>query len=223
VNARSVTPSGGDPLARFHRVLVAALLERGDAALRAPFTVAEIYQDLVPYRTHRDRLGVDMNGDYEQLLLRLLAGEGELVRLESEPALREIRKELKGKNPNTGVYREYAAVDVRLVEERIPADLEAGEPDPVTAREGTGAPESALGGLAAERPPAAAPRAAAVEGDAHEGTCRWCGEGLPPRDNLRYCPHCGADVRVVPCPSCGEALESGWRFCIACGQEVGSG
>mgnify|MGYP001825292275 CR=1 FL=1 len=116
------------PLHRLHRALVQALRERDPAGLNRPFTVAEIYQDLVPYRTHRDLLGVEMNGDYEHLLLRLLAGEHELVVLESEHARREIEAELTRTNPNTGLFRDYAAVDVHLVAERIPA-------------EGDGAPE----------------------------------------------------------------------------------
>lgn len=107
-------------LQRFHLALVEALRERGPADLERPFTVAEIYQDLVPYRTHRDMLGVEMNGDYEHILLRLLSGEGSLLRLESEHALAEIREELDALDPNTGLYREFAAVDVRLNPASIP-------------------------------------------------------------------------------------------------------
>jgi len=103
-----------DTLQRFYEALIEALRERGPSDLERPFTVAEIYQDLVPYRTHRDRLGVEMNGDYEHALLRLLAGEGGYLRLESEHALRDIRGELEEKSPNTTVYRDYAAVDVRI-------------------------------------------------------------------------------------------------------------
>jgi len=55
-----------------------------------------------------------MNGDYEDALLRLLAGEGGFLILESEPALRDLRTELETSNPNTGLYREFAAIDVRL-------------------------------------------------------------------------------------------------------------
>jgi len=124
------------PLQRFHTALVEALRERSPADLARPFTVAEIYQDLVPYRTHRDRLGVEMNGDYEHLLLRLLAGEEGYLHLESEAALREIREELDALDPNTGLYREFAAVDVRLAPERIP---EAAGPEEASDELGGGA------------------------------------------------------------------------------------
>ena len=118
-----------DILTRFHRTLVEEIRNRRPEYLQEPFTVAEIYQNLVPYGTHRDRLGIQMNGDYEDALLRILAGEGGYLILDSEPALRVLRQELESSNPNTGVYREYAAVDVRLDPARIPF---AG----ITAREG---------------------------------------------------------------------------------------
>ncbi|MDT8369888.1 MAG: zinc ribbon domain-containing protein [Longimicrobiales bacterium] len=119
-----------DPaLERFHEALVEGLRERGPADLARPFTVAEIYQDLVPYRTHRDRLGVEMNADYEHLLLRLLAGEGGYLKLESEHALREIRSELGEVDPDTTLYREFAAVDVQIERSAIPDGAEfAPEP-----------------------------------------------------------------------------------------------
>ena len=50
--------------------------------------------------------------------------------------------------------------------------------------------------------------------------CRWCSEALPERKGVKFCPHCGGDIRLVPCPACGEALEAAWRFCVTCGAEV---
>ncbi|HKK94165.1 MAG TPA: zinc ribbon domain-containing protein [Longimicrobiales bacterium] len=111
-----------DTLQRFFHALVDALRERSPADVSGPFTVAEIYQDLVPYRTHRDRLGVEINGDYEHALLRLLAGQGDYLLLESEHALKEIRAELEGLNPNTSLYRDFAAVDVRIEPDAVPDD-----------------------------------------------------------------------------------------------------
>lgn len=51
-------------------------------------------------------------------------------------------------------------------------------------------------------------------------SCRWCRQTLPDRENLQYCPFCGQDVRLQPCRDCGETLEPGWKFCIACGTEA---
>jgi hypothetical protein len=52
--------------------------------------------------------------------------------------------------------------------------------------------------------------------------CPWCRESLPERGGVKYCPFCGSNVQLVPCPACGEELELNWRFCIACGMEVDS-
>lgn len=114
-------------LERFHRALIEEIQTQRPEYLTGPFTVAEIYQNLVPYGSHRDRIGVEMNGDYEDALLRLLGGEGGFLILESEPALREIRAELQSPHPNTGLYREFAAVDVRLNQARL--DLSAAAVD----------------------------------------------------------------------------------------------
>ncbi len=101
-------------LERFHRALIEEIQTQRPDYLTSSFTVAEIYQNLVPYSSHRDRIGVEMNGDYEDALVRLLAGEGGYLILDSEPALRDLRAELESTHPNTGIYREFAAVDVRL-------------------------------------------------------------------------------------------------------------
>jgi hypothetical protein len=259
-----VEASVQDALGRFHRALVEEILRTRPLYLSEPFTVSEIYQNLVPYRTHRDRIGVAMNGDYEDVLLRLLAGEGEYLVLESEHARKEIEQELKAQNPNTGLYREYAAVDVRLNPLRMPRDLPdpaaavargstLGIPAPTSltpsapsmsqpAAAAPAAPHGAGPTAAGPRPAAPKPpsKAAPVEpiGDdlpllaarpapepaspapATPSNCLWCREPLPRRDMLNYCPFCGADLHKAPCPNCGEELEVGWRFCVACGTGV---
>ncbi len=116
-----------DLVERFHRVLVEEVRRNAPGYLTGAFTVAEIYQTLVPYRTHRDRIGVEMNGDYEDALMRLLSGEGGLLTLESDSATEQIRRELRTANPNTGLYREFAALGVRLNPEAFPADLSIPE------------------------------------------------------------------------------------------------
>jgi hypothetical protein len=214
-------------LARFHGTLVEEIVHRHPDYLNTPFTVAEIYQNLVPYRTHRDRLGIEMNGDYEHALLRLLAGEGDYLVIESEPALRALREEMKASNPNTGIYREFAAVDVRLNPARLsPGGPTVGAPPEPTQEErgvtDTSDPasdEAPAGDAAALAAPVApeAPQGAAVP-----SMCLWCRADLPTRAGLNYCPFCGMDVHIRPCPGCGEELEPGWRFCVSCGMEVGA-
>jgi Double zinc ribbon len=206
--------SQGDVLERFHRALVEEIRNRHPDYLHAPFTVAEIYQNLVPYGTHRDRLGVEMNGDYEDALLRMLAGEGGYLLLESEHALRDLREELRSTNPNTGLYREFAALDVRLNPERVlspPFAPPEADEDAVS-----------MADLAPDPAPAASTSVQDTASSRGEvpPSCRWCRADLPDKPNLNFCPFCGTDVHVVPCPACGEELEPEWRFCIACGAEV---
>ena len=246
---------------RMHRVLIAEIRGRRPEYLAAPFTVAEIYQDLVPYRTHRDKIGAAMNGDYEHALLQLLAGERDYLRIESEAARQRMAEELGSSNPNTGLFREFAALDVRLNPALIPTQV-TDEPGPSVVGSAADPPETAPPPAGASPPPEAPQASGAVSDDrsvsgveeaspvgversATTGAaggaesnrapaaaspsvelgqlpenCRWCREVLPRRATLRYCPFCGVDVNLVPCPSCGEELERGWRFCIACGTDV---
>lgn len=200
---------------RFHRTLVEEIRRNGPDQLDRPFTVAEIYQSLVPYRTHRDRIGVEMNGDYEDALLRLLAGEGEFLLLDSDSARDRIRRELQGANPNTGLYREFAALEVRLNPEKLPSEPDRSQPSldglapekPGEATEAPGAPQAA--------PPEKPKKSTPV--DNGSGTCPDCGKALPGKENVRFCPFCGANPFQVECSACGEELDRSWRFCISCG------
>lgn len=240
---------------RLFQVLVEEIRSRRPQYLREPFTVAEIYQDLVPYRSHRDRIGAAMNGDYEHALLRLLSGEDGYLFLESDPARRRLVAELDSSNPNTGIFREYAALDVRLNPALIPPEAvgsssrPAGDrsaaPEPAPAPptgegaalegaagwggvrpedEGTAAPDVPLlrrpSGSADSEPRGGSVPLVETAPHGRPTTCRWCREELPSRETLRFCPFCGTDVSLVPCPACGEEVEPGWRFCIACGAQV---
>lgn len=301
-----------DVLVRFHRALVREIQAKNPEHLASAFTVAEIYQNLIPYRTHRDELGVEMNGDYEHALLRVLAGEGDFLSIESRTARHEIREELESPNPNTGLYRDFAAADVRLNPEKIDEALgwmdeetedeqeaDAEDQDEFRPQQGFEAEElraveEASSELAEEgadgvpegveemdrieethgvddmagifggegeteaeldsrvRPPEVTdepegdeetaetgvegfapagdesfqaesePGEAEDSGDAAPETCPWCRENLPRRGGVKFCPFCGSNVQMVPCPECGEELELNWRFCVACGTEVAS-
>ncbi|MGI9076440.1 MAG: double zinc ribbon domain-containing protein [Gemmatimonadaceae bacterium] len=78
-----------------------------------PFEVSELYQTLVPYRHNRRELQIDSNGDYEMALLRLLAGERGY--LQGETAMQDmVKRELATPNPNSAIFREFAARQVSL-------------------------------------------------------------------------------------------------------------
>jgi hypothetical protein len=122
-------PQSPDVLERFVEVLVQVITATRPEYLTGPFTVAEIYQDLAPYRTHRDLIGVDMNGDYEEALFRMLAGEGDHLVLDSEVVRQELQRELASSNPNTALFREFAAADVRIHPSRVHLALKVSESD----------------------------------------------------------------------------------------------
>ena len=86
-------------------------MQQRAAPLDQPVTVAEIYQDLIPYRLVRS-FGFALNADYEFALLQLLAGEEKLARIEPPEVREELRLELLSPNPNVGMFRQYAACDV---------------------------------------------------------------------------------------------------------------
>lgn len=141
---------------RLYEALVEEVRRTRPELLAESFTVAEIYQNLVPYRTHRERVGAEMNGDYEHALLRLLAGEGDYVTLESDVARDRLEEELNSIHPDTGVYRNFAACEVRLRPERleelgVSGELGGSEGDPAWTEEaedpveGAGAEEKAGG------------------------------------------------------------------------------
>jgi len=233
-----------DLLSRFHQLLVEKIRRAAPEYLLGEFTVAEIYQTLVPYADHRDRLGIEVSGDYELALLRLLAGEGDFLQLQADAARQRLRRELETSSPNLGLYREYAALGVRL----NPAFLEAAESgvvpppgppavagsssgtrprDPGAHRVATVSPPSP--DVSAPPPPSPPPspppvprgeRAGGSPASAAVQDCPSCHKDLPDRSSLRFCPHCGVNVRERACPSCKEALDWSWGFCIACGHRV---
>ena len=118
----------GDVLERFYGVLLQQIRETRPEYLTTPFSVAEIYQDLVPYQSHRDSIGVEMKGDYEDALFRMLSGEGDYLMLDSEVARQQMQNELAGPNPNPALLREFAALEVRLHPSRVPLGSGSGGP-----------------------------------------------------------------------------------------------
>ena len=209
---------------RFFRVLVEEIRRSSPEFLEVPFTVAEIYQSLIPYHTHRDLLGVEMNGDYEDALMRLIVGEGGYLILESEPARLRIRRELENANPNTGLYRDFAAVDVRVNPEKVSKEEAEGDGLLGTALIERGgelatvsSPPSDLDQRVRGGPGLSRPIAEDVP-----DLCPACDTRLPERKSLCFCPVCGTDVRLLECSKCEELLERGWKYCVACGTPVGT-
>lgn len=257
---------------RLYRALVEELDREGHPEDR-PVKVSELYQKLVPYRSVRSRLGVELNADYEHALLRLLAGERDLLRLEPAQAREELRREVDAPYPFVGLFRKFSASNVWVnmpaerprqpVEEARSAQDEVGnvgsapavevaaeepataDPEPTRVAAKASPPErrpnegrsgqgqaadgdrvTLRSGGGADPAPTPVRLHSEPESDPSErlthnaGDCAFCGEGLPAGRRIRFCPHCGGDQRLHPCPRCDAVLERDWRYCISCGHET---
>jgi hypothetical protein len=194
--------------------------------LRSGFQVAELYQRLVPYRTHRAALGFASHQDYEAAMLGLLGGIGGYVALDPAEAQQSLADEAASVNPDPSLVREFAGARVRLEPERVRAVL-SGD-----AAYAPPAPEPPRPAPPPPPPPAPAPRvapvfqlageearvAAPVPASATAGDrCPACAAALPPDRPVVFCPFCGSPVGAGSCSRCGDALRPEWRFCPRCG------
>jgi hypothetical protein len=224
--------------------LFALLVERVSAEypdhLSAPFEVAELYQSLVPYRHYRRELGIETNGDYELALVRLLAGERGYLQGESDMQ-EAIKKEIAGNNPNTSIFREYAASRVGLPSdalrrvEHVQARGGAGQPaqartsataPAATGSEAAGVRQSAIP-LGHNEPvspslPATPSGVAATPAPAARQRRVSAEQSSVPGaagDRCRYCSGTIPPGRPVTyCPHCGQNLTI--RRCPACATEL---
>ena len=217
-----------ESIARLHRALVDAMVQSRHHRADQPVTVAEIYQDLIPYRTVRTTVGFALNADYEHALLQLLAGEGGFARIEPVQVQQELRMELQTSNPNVSVFRNYAACDVFVA---LPGDFEQRRQSP-RVQEGTekgGATRAAAGpqtvpanggqpeAAAQVRPAPAPPRSAAPPPQAPPA---------PPATVVSPPEASAAAVNrtpaaVVQCGACSKPLprNRNTRYCPYCGRE----
>jgi hypothetical protein len=218
-----------DVVARLHHCLVDELRKRGHPPGQ-PLKVSELYQEIIPYRTVRTRLQVELNADYEHALLRLLAGEGGVLRLEPEEARSELRSEAAEPYPYVGLFRKFSAsdvwvdVDAGATYEAMPAPepeppiIQDPAPEPIAPPEPTepSEPEPVEPVQLHFPPPLPPPADPLPQGRA---SCIFCEASLPVGRRVRFCPFCGADQRLRPCPRCDAVLELGWHYCISCGHE----
>lgn len=193
-----------DDLDRLVRRLVQNVRNGFPEYLSHPVEVSELYQTLIPYRHNRTELEIETNQDYEAALCQLLSGERGYAA--GDPAMQEaMRRELASSNPNTAVFREFAAARVTLTAEAIrhfadsPTSLQRGSQSS-TPRSGS------TGGVSAST--------------ASGTPCRYCGGTLPDGRRVLFCPSCGQNLMVQRCPACGTELEIHWKYCITCGRGV---
>ena len=90
---------------KFFRRLVSTMAASSPARLQGPLLLDDITGSILPYRTHRRALELDTVEDYEAVLLRLCAGEGDLVWTEPEDARKRFVEESRSNNPDlTALY-----------------------------------------------------------------------------------------------------------------------
>ncbi len=205
-----------DDLDRLFQRLVQSIRLRHPEYLTMPFTVQELYEDLVPYRHHRRELGIETNQDYESAVSRILSGERGYLR--GDLAMQEkLSANQKEKVPDTGAFRDYANSKVNLA----PEALAAMGLDPAPKQSAPAADSvTEKPTVTAEQPvPAQSAEAAGGELGSIEN-CRFCGGTLPDGRAVTYCPHCGQNLAVRNCPACGTELDKNWRFCVTCGRSA---
>ena len=207
-----------DELDRLFDRVVRALAERGSEDVRESFQVAELYQELVPYRQNRSALRLDTYQDYEMAMLRLLAGERGYATVEPAEAQEALVAEAQATYPETGVVREFAAARVHLnvtAAQHVMAGAEAYAPQTLHPPPSPSLPlDRPRGGVEEAASPGDA------EGESEE-SCPYCNADLPRGRQPFYCPFCGGNLKGVRCPECRTELEVGWLYCITCGRKMG--
>lgn len=240
----SFSSSAPDALDRLFTKLVANLAELDPSRLHRPFPLSELYESLVPYRTHRSQLGLESGEDYEMVVLRLLSGERGYAFVEPDEVRQALAREASSANPDTGIFRRFGGARVHLDPDRVGDALGgAARAEPEVAEIVEAVEAAALASPAAAAPATDAEEDAQahlpfVLDEAEEESeqrvvarpreipphvsapCAYCGGELPVGRAVLFCPHCGQNVGVVHCPTCGSELDVGWRFCITCGQKV---
>jgi hypothetical protein len=233
---------------RLFRCLVRTLASATPERLHDAFRIAELHEQILPYRRFRRELRLEAIEDYEMAILRLLAGEGGLASVEPEEVRDLLAHEARAINPSPGVFRGYGEATVRLdaaAVEHLLREEEAWAPPDSTRPHRAGAAEAA-----GEAAPLAEPPALATEPpDAADATaismperavlspedeaaisspilgltlprCPSCQETLPIWRTVAFCPFCGERIPYRGCGRCGERLEPGWRHCVTCGEPV---
>jgi hypothetical protein len=107
-----------DELDRLYHRLVQNIRSGFPELEARPFEVAQIYQQIVPYRTQRRELGLESNEQYELALLQLLSGSRGLLVGDAD-MVEALTRELDSPNPDLSAYRAYGTSTVALSSEAL--------------------------------------------------------------------------------------------------------
>jgi len=207
-----------DDLDRLYYEFVEILRRERPSALKdETLTIAEVHEQIIPYRRVRNRAGLGSHGDYEATLSRLLAGEREYL-LGERAVQEELRAGLQESLPDIRRFLAFPDVRVRLNPDRVPppGDIRYAPPE---LREGVDWVSEAIESHQEER-------AAESEAGQQSGTggaaepagpafCPMCGAEAP--QAAAFCPFCGRRLAPEACSTCGADLDPVWSFCPRCG------
>jgi hypothetical protein len=206
----------------FRRLVIAA---HAAGALERPIEIGEILDKFAPYRAaKRDGL-LDTNDDYLHALMRLVAGEREM--LYADDLLQDdVRAELDSPNPELTTLRSYATSKVRiatvLAQTVLAGDIDIDMHPPTPLATAAVPPKRASGAtppMAPKYTPVAAAPAVAPAATIASG-CPYCAQPIPAGRPIKFCPTCGQNLLVRRCPGCSAEIESGWKFCVTCGRKA---
>jgi Double zinc ribbon len=96
------------------RWLVDRIQEKDPDATHRPVTLEDVRRALLPYRAYRNSLRLSSVEDYDLLLLRLCAEEGDYVRTNPPEAAERCRQEVAGPNPDLTLVSELDEVTVQI-------------------------------------------------------------------------------------------------------------
>jgi hypothetical protein len=113
-------------LERLFRRLVDNLIAIDPARLHRPLALGDMLGSVIPYRTTRRALNVDSAEDYDTLVLRLCAGEGGFVRMQSDDVAQVFQDQLASPNPDLSVLQDHAKAELVLGTEPLAHALGPG-------------------------------------------------------------------------------------------------
>ena len=234
-------------LERFAAALLSQWRSEGSVGA-GPIGVGAILDRVLPYRVARRSLGIDVSEDYEAMVLRLVAEEAGLVRVDPLEAGEMARTTLAAKLPDLDVLKLLRSASVTLTDEAIErldgvlpmptshdeskwaAQVERGDDDlppdnsdiiplPISPELAVAVAEAAAM-PSASRSDMESPEPVSPSAEAW---CWSCAEALPGNRQVKFCPFCGADQRQPACLACGTPVERRWRHCPECGARLGPG